>query len=352
MKKKSLNVKKIIHKKLLRHLLDPKIKKIYKVFEKSLIIDRYKDNKFIVALSGGADSLALSYLVKCYCIRSKSKVAFIHVDHRLRDSSTKEAHELQYQLKKFDIKCKILSWKGKKPKSNIQSISRKNRYNLITKYAQKNNFKNILIAHHLDDLYENFFIRLTRGSGLKGLVSFNRKIINYNNKIFIMRPLIGQKKSDLTFLSKKVFKNFFKDPSNKNTTFTRVRIRNLLRDLKREGFDEKKLNQTIKNLSDADSSFNYYENQNIKLNSNYLKNKSAYILSGNFFKQPHEIVFRSFSSLLKKVGGKYYASRGKSINQILSQIDSKKFKKVTLSGCIIEKINNSVFIYKENLGKK
>ena len=94
------------------------------------------------------------------------------------------------------------------------------------------------------------------------------------------------------------------------------------------------------------------EGKNIKLNSSYLKNKSAYILSGNFFKQPHEIVFRSFASLLKKIGGKYYASRGKSINQILSQIDSKKFKKVTLSGCIIEKINNSVFIYKENLGKK
>ena len=352
MKRKSLNAKKIIHRKLLRHLLDPKIKKIYKAFEKSLVIDSYKVSKLIVALSGGADSLALSYLVKCYCILNNFKVAFIHVDHRLRESSTKEAQELQHQLKKFDIECKILSWRGKKPKSNIQSISRNNRYNLIKKYAEKNNFKNILTAHHLDDLYENFFIRLTRGSGLKGLVSFNKNIMNYNNKILIMRPLIEQKKNDLIFLSKKFFKNFFKDPSNKNTTFTRVRIRNLLRSLKKEGFDERKFKQTIKNLSDADSSVNYYENQNIKLNSNYLKNKSAYILSRNFFKQPHEIVFRSFSNLLKKIGGKYYASRGKSINQIINQIDSKKFRKFTLSGCIIENINNSVVIYKENERKK
>ena len=167
-----------------------------------------------------------------------------------------------------------------------------------------------------------------------------------------MRPLIEYKKNDLIFLTKKVFKNYFKDPSNKNTTFARVRIRNLLRELKKEGFDEKKLKQTIKNLTDADRSINYYENQNIKLNSNYLKNKPSYILSENFFNQPREIVFRSFSKLLKKMGGKYYASRGKSISQIIDQIETSKFKKATLSGCIIEKVNNSLIICKENHKKK
>ena len=352
MKKKSLNVKKIIHKKLLNYLKDKKIKKLYQVFESSLTIKNSKIRRLSVALSGGPDSLALSYLAKCHSILNNSNVNFFHVDHKLRDNSTKEAFKLKNQLKKFDIECKVLTWKGNKPNSNVQSISREKRYNLIAKQASRKKIDNILIAHHLDDLYENFIIRLIRGSGLRGLVSFNSKVTNYNNRISIRRPLIEQKKNDLIYLVKKVFKNYIKDPSNNNTTFTRVRVRKLLENLKKEGLDEKKLKQTIINLSDANISINYYVTQNIRLNSSYLKNKSAYILQCNFFNQPHEIVFRSLSDLLKKMGDKYYASRGKSINQLINLIEFNKFKKATLSGCIIEKINNSFIIYKENSKKK
>ena len=352
MKKKSLSAKKIIHKKLLSNLLDLRVKKLYKNFEKSLIKKNFKINKFLVALSGGPDSLALTYLAKCYSILHNAEAQFIHIDHKLRKNSTDEANQLKNQLKKFDINCTILTWKSKKPKSNIQSISRRNRYNLIFKYALRKKLKNILIAHHIDDLYENFVIRLIRGSGLKGLVSFNKKEVDFNNSAVIMRPLLDLSKKNLIFLSKKVFKNYLKDPANKNITFTRTRIRKLLIELKQEGFGEKKLKQTIKNLSDVNNSINYYENQNIRLNSNYLKRNSGYILNSSFFRQPHEVVFRSFSNLLKKVGGKYYAARGKKINNILNQIDLKKFNKATLSGCIIEKASNSVIIYKENPRKK
>ena len=103
MKKKSLNAKKIIHKKLLRHLADPKVKKIYNIFEKSLITNKYKNNKFLVALSGGPDSLALTYLSKCYSILNNSDVKFVHIDHKLRKTSSIEANELKHQLKEFNI---------------------------------------------------------------------------------------------------------------------------------------------------------------------------------------------------------------------------------------------------------
>jgi len=351
MKKKSLNAKKV-HNKLLNYLKNPKINKLYKVFENSLIIDGFKIQRITVAVSGGPDSLALSYLAKCHSIINNSKVKYFHVDHKLRRNSTKEALKLKNELKKFDIECEVLPWKGNKPKSNIQSVARENRYKLIEKKILNKKFNNILIAHHLDDLYENFIIRLTRGSGLRGLVSFNKQTTKYSKKISILRPLIGQNKNNLIFLANKVFKGYLIDPSNKNTTFTRVRVRNLLDNLKKEGLDEKKFKQTIINLSDADISINYYVKKNIKSNSNYLKNKSGYILRHNFFEQPHEIVFRSFSDLLKKIGDKYYASRGKSINRLIYQIQLKKFQKATLSGCIIEKINNSLIIYKEITKKR
>ena len=84
------------------------------------------------------------------------------VDHGLRGNSHKEAKQVKYLLKKFDINCQILLWRGKKPKSNIQSIARKNRYDLLLNSCKKYNIKYLLIGHHIDDLYENFFIRLLR----------------------------------------------------------------------------------------------------------------------------------------------------------------------------------------------
>ena len=74
-------------------------------------------------------------------------------------------------------------------------------------------------------------------------------------------------------------------------------------------------------------------------------------MSNNFFKQPHEIVFRSIANLFKKVGNKYYPPRGKSIDQLLSKFRSGEIKKINISGCILEKINNSFIICEEKWKK-
>ena len=60
------------------------------------------------------------------------------------------------------------------------------------------------MAHHQDDLFENFFIRILRGSGLKGLTSFDEK--TKINNVNILRPLLNQKKDDMLFVSNFVFR--------------------------------------------------------------------------------------------------------------------------------------------------
>ena len=70
---------------------------------------------------------------------------------------------------------------------------------MIAKECKKNNIKHIIIGHHLEDKLENFIIRLTRGSGLRGLVSFNKK--SSMSDIIIERPLLNFKKNELVFIS-------------------------------------------------------------------------------------------------------------------------------------------------------
>ena len=347
MKKKSLDVKKTIHKSLLNHLKYTRIRKVFNGYRNYLDKFINKKNKIGVAISGGPDSLALAYLTKCYLLINKLDSNFFLVDHGLRKESSKEAKLVKLLLGKFDICCEILKWKGKKPNSNIQSIARNERYNLLKKACKRNNIRHLLIGHHIDDLYENFFIRLVRGSGLRGLSSFGEPIKEEDN-FFILRPLIKSKKEDLIYISKLVFNFFIEDPSNENLFFLRSRIRKLITDLNKEGLNQKKLDLTIKNLKSANDGINFYVKKNIKNNAKFIENKKTYILNKYFFSQSEEVIFRSISLVLKKISGRYYSPRGKSISDSIVKINSLKCKRFTLGGCFIEKINETVFITREN----
>ncbi len=346
MKKKSLDAKKTIHKSLLKHLKNNRVKKVFSGFKSHLDQFINKKDKIGVAISGGPDSLTLAFLTKCYLLKNKLDSKFFIVDHRLRKESSTEAKYLVSLLKKFDIKCKILVWKGKKPNSNIQGIARNERYHLLKKASKKNKIKHLLVGHHIDDLYENFFIRLLRGSGLRGLASFGEPI-EEEDRFFILRPLIKFKKDDLIYISKLVFNFFIKDPSNENLFFQRSRIRKLIFNLKKEGFNKNKLNLTINNLKIANEGIDFYVKKNIKDNAKYLKSKNTYLLNQNFFRESKEVIFRSISLVLKKISKKYYSPRGKSISDLIIKVNSKNLKKITLGGCFIEKVNETVFITRE-----
>ena len=338
---KNLSVTIKIPKLFKDKLKNTKINRIYKEFEKSINLKK----EFIVAVSGGPDSLALAFLSKIYSIKKKIGMKCIIVDHKLRPESTKEAKFVKNVLKKNFIDTEILTWKGKKPSNNIQSKARKKRYELLFKRCNQLKIKNILLGHHLDDLLENFFIRLLRGSGLKGLVSLSKKTTV--NNINILRPFLELKKNDLKFISGNVFNFYVQDPFNKDDKYLRIKIRNLIRNLEKEGLDKKKFFKTIENLKYSDAVVNFYVNENIKKNTFFSTKDNRLIINENFFQQPHEVIFRSLSEAIRLISKKYYSVRGKKLENIIEKIENNNRFKQTLSGCIIEKVEQTVIISKE-----
>ena len=344
---KNLSVQNKTHKKILNYLKKIKISIIFNEFESSL---KVKEN-LAVAVSGGPDSLALAYLTKCYSLKYNLKVNYFIVDHKLRKESSSEAKLVKNILNTINVKCKILKWNGKKPSKNIQAAARDKRYSLLVNECKKENIRYLLLGHHANDLYENFLIRLVRGSGLNGLTSFNKNMEYRNQNLNILRPLLDLEKRDLIYISKEVFNFFVKDPSNVNKDYKRTRIRNLLQTLEEEGLDIKKIKLTINNLKDSDKSIKFYVDRNLKKNVVFLRKKNIYILSYNFFDQSHEIIFRSLTSLIQKLGKKYYPVRGKSINELMKKINEKSFTKVTLGNCYVERVNETILISQENSHK-
>jgi len=323
-------------------LKNNRINQIYKRFEKSFNINE----NFGVAVSGGPDSLALAFLAKIYSIKRKLVPKFFIVDHKLRSESTKEAKVVKDLLKQILITPEILTWKGKKPSKNIQSLARKKRYELIYKRCDKYKINNILIGHHQDDLFENFFIRLLRGSGLKGLISLDKE-----NKIGdknLLRPLLDQKKEDLVFLSKNVFNFYVQDPTNNDEKYQRIKIRKLIKELQKNGLDKNKFFKTIKNLKYSNKVVNFYVSENLKKNTFFSDKSNKLILNKIFFHQPYEIIFRALSESIKLIGKKYYSARGKKLDKIIKDIENNQSFRATLGGCIIEKVNETVIISKEH----
>ena len=341
MSPKNLNASKKTHNFLLNKLKDKRILQIYKKFESDLATK----NDFVVAVSGGPDSLALSFLAKILEIKRLVKVKYFIVDHKLRRESTSEAIYVKKILKNYLINLEILSWNGAKPKKNIQSIARDKRYELLISRAKKYKIKNILLGHHLDDLFENFFLRILRGSGLNGLISLDKK--TKKNEVNLIRPLINVDKKDLIYISKKIFESYVEDPTNQDDKYKRVKVRNFLRQLGLEGLDRNKFFLTIKNLKIANENVKFYIKKNLDENVTFLQNKKNAILKESFFFQSDEVVFRSLIELIQTVGKKYYPVRGKKIDKIIKLINLKSSFKVTLGGCIIKKVNGTIILLKE-----
>ena len=329
-----------------KHLKDRQINKIYLTFKKKLY-SQIKNKKFCIGISGGPDSMALAFLCKVFSREINSKFVALIVDHNLRKQSKNEAQKVKKILTKYKIKAKILTWKGKIPKSNIQFNARKIRYFLLSKECNRLNIKNLVLAHHEGDLIENFFIRLFRGSGLKGLSSLNIKRYSEYYLLNIIRPLINIKKNELIYISKKVFKFYITDTSNFKKQFLRTKIRNYLDKFELDGLNINKVKLTLKNLQLANESINFYKEKSEKNYLRHLQRHTSLISRDLFNHESEEVIFRVINDVISRVSNKYYPPRGKDVKNLITKIKSRKFKKSTLGGCIIEKTYNFLIFRKE-----
>tara|TARA_B100000965_G_scaffold59161_1_gene45238 strand:- start:476 stop:1498 length:1023 start_codon:yes stop_codon:yes gene_type:complete len=315
---------------------------IYSTFKKKLNFFRKKT--FLIAVSGGPDSLALTALAKSYSYENKCKIYYVLVDHNLRKDSSLEAISVKKLLKKNQINLNILKNK-ELIKKNVQSEARRIRYSLLTNFCKKRRIKTILTAHNFEDQVETFFIRLSRGSGLEGLSSM-KQTNKTNNNINLVRPLLDVKKIQLIKISKVIFGRFYKDPTNKNTKYLRTRIRNLKKSLEASGINYDQVFRSIKNLASSRDTLELYFNKIYKETVKKKKNKIFIRLEG-FNSLNKEMKMRVFKKSIKDFTNSYYSPRSKKIFNLIDQIRAKKNPKLTLGGCIISREKNHIILKKE-----
>ena len=315
------------------------INKVYLSFKKKL--DKLKRKSFVIAVSGGPDSLALVTLSKIYSVNKKVRFYYVLVNHNIRKKSLKEAREVQYLLKKNKIHLVILNNK-KKINKNIQSNARKTRYKLLSDYCTKKKVRNIITAHNLEDQVETFLIRLSRGSGLKGLSSM-KLITKIENNLSLIRPLLDIKKKLLIKISKLTFGKYIKDPSNKDKKFLRTKIRNLQTPLKKSGINYDQIIKSINNLASSDEILDNYFKE--KFSKVLIKSrKSVTIRLNKFLELEKEFKIRVINFAIKELRNNYYNLRSKKVKLLIENLEKKSFLRATLGGCIFSREKDKISV--------
>ena len=175
--------------------------------------------KFLLAVSGGADSAVLSHLFRV----SGFEFQIAHVNYHFRgEDSNLDQKVVEDFCKKNIIKfhLKDVSEEEKSQMKSLQNWAREVRYDFFFNLLEKENLDFIVTAHHLNDELETFIINLSRGSGIKGLSGIPK------NENRILRPFLTFSKSEIYAFAEENNIDFREDKSNQKDDYLRNKIRN------------------------------------------------------------------------------------------------------------------------------
>lgn len=175
------------------------------------------------AVSGGGDSLAMLLLLNEALVELGGEVVALTVDHGLREASAAEAQTVGDFCRSRSIRHEILRWQHDGVSSGLQAEARDARYRLMTGWCRDHGIIHLAVAHNREDQSETIAMRQERqadGPGLAGMPS-----VRTIGGVRLIRPCLSLAGEDLRDWLKSHGVDWIEDPSNRDLTFERVRVR-------------------------------------------------------------------------------------------------------------------------------
>lgn len=264
----------------------------------------------LLAVSGGADSMALMHLVAdWHATRSPAAAGLAlplvaTVDHGLRPESAGEAEFVAGEAARRGLPHATLSWQGDKPASGLQAAARDARYRLLLDHARQVGAGALVLAHTCDDQAETLLMRLARGSGLDGLAAMRPR--SQRDGLAIVRPLLGVAKSRLVATLAARGLAWREDPSNQSVAFERVRLRRSAPALAGIGLANAPIARSARRLARAAAALDTLVERTVATGGEriWLDERGFGVVEWNWLlEQPEEIRLRLLGRMLEIVGG-------------------------------------------------
>ena len=305
------------------------------------------DPCFVVAVSGGSDSLALLLLLHVCSNRLNYKIIVVTVDHCLRESSKNDCEFVKDLCYNLGLECHVLTWFHSGIHKNIMESARVARYKLLTDFCHKLDILSICVGHHMEDSVENFFLRLAKSAGVFGLSMLE---VSFLHNIRIIRPLLNFSKKECLDYLRCLGMMWIEDSTNKNTYFTRNKLRCALGSTFDKSFGEGRFSNNVFNTQKHIYSVSRIVQDSIIhaiAESVFISDLGyATILIDSFRVVSLEIQYLIFSYLLTLIRGSNKPTRFQNVKLALNNLLTNKNRVLHLNGCRIVKTNTHILIYR------
>ena len=308
-----------------------------------------KNDKILIAFSGGPDSVFLFYLLNYLKSEYNLELALMYVNHNLRSDVDNDLNFVKDFSKKNDVKLYIesvdVNSHSKKMKKSIELAARELRYEVLEKVFQKEGFTKIATGHNLDDNVETFIFRLLRGTSIRGLKGIPRVREN------IIRPILQFEKKIIVNFLEELNQKFIIDYTNNEIDYTRNFIRNEVfpKFIQVNPRFKDKINNLILEINDRDENVKV---QNVEASMSkdkfvrYLENKGIKEISRDKIDKIYEIIFNENGLIDSKGSKEFYLGNGKILQKKYGQLKVvEKEEKKDYNIEVIIKKNQSVEWY-------
>lgn len=198
------------------------MKKVKEFIEKEDLFS--KQDKILVALSGGADSVALTRILITLGYHCEAA----HCNFELRgEESDRDEDFVRNFCRSLNIKCHSIHFETRRYAAqqsiSIEMAARELRYNWFSKICEESDCQVVAVAHHKDDSVETMLLNLIRGTGINGLLGIRPKNGN------VVRPLLCASRQEVVAYLHRMNQTYVTDSTNLEDEYTRNKIRlNLL----------------------------------------------------------------------------------------------------------------------------
>ncbi|HWG80117.1 MAG TPA: tRNA lysidine(34) synthetase TilS [Stellaceae bacterium] len=305
--------------------------------------------RLAIAVSGGADSLALTLLAQAWAAVQGGAVTALTVDHGLRPEAAAEASQVGTWLSARGIEHRILAWRGPLPSHGIQAAARKARFRLLEEWCADAGVLHLLLAHHQDDQAETLLLRLMRGSGSDGLAGMSADVERAQCRV--LRPLLPVPRARLVATLHRLGQSWIEDPSNRDHRYARARLRQGLTPLAEAGLTSERLAAAAARLGRVRAA--------LEAEVARLLARCAAIDPAGFARldvavlaaAPAEIGARALAALLLMVSGAAYPPRGERLERLYRRLAGGGLAGgSTLGGCRILPRRGGVLVCREPAG--
>ncbi|MCH9764404.1 MAG: tRNA lysidine(34) synthetase TilS [Alphaproteobacteria bacterium] len=320
-----------------------------------VLFDRLKKySSILVAVSGGADSVALLHLLVRWAkdATDAPQIEAATIDHNLRPESKTEAAWVAALAARIGVGHTVARWDGDKPLTGRQAAARDARYRLLGDIVEQRALPQptaLVTAHTQDDQGETFLMRLVRGSGIDGLSAMDeaRPLTEVSEDLTLERPLLGVPKSRLEQMLQAVGQSWLDDPSNASLEFERIQVRQALHKLADLGVTQEALALSAQRAGRARRALEQATETFVTAAVTLNNGAFAEVAWSDFRALADDIQIRVLLRLIDGFGGSAASAELLKIEALHNRLATGIDRTATLGGCIISRNADTVQIYRE-----